>query len=391
VNLFDLGAGLLIAAAAVLGYRSGALPQLGGLAGAIVGATAALLAIPTILPLIDVLEPQWRAFFVLVAILLLVGLGEAAGSAAGRAVTLALRQGVLGAVDRLAGSLVGLAQGLLIIWLVGGLLASGPIARLATEAQNSVAVRALATILPPPTAIASDLGRVLDASGLPDVFVGLEPIPAPPVDRPTDPQAAAIAAAAQGGTVRVVARTCELQSTGTGFAVRPDYLVTNAHVVAGAGTVRVNLGDRLVDATPVFFDAELDLAVLWAPGLGAAPLRFASADPTRGALGAALGHPAGGPLAIVPAAVAGAYDAEGRDIYGERRVTRRILELRADIERGDSGGPFVLADGTVGGVVFAESRTDETVGYAIAASDVVVEVQGAVARTSAVSTGPCLD
>ena len=43
-------------------------------------------------------------------------------------------------------------------------------------------------------------------------------------------------------------------------------------------------------------------------------------------------------------------------------MTRDILELRAEVEPGDSGGPFVLEDGTVAGVVFAESRTDESVG-----------------------------
>ena len=51
--------------------------------------------------------------------------------------------------------------------------------------------------------------------------------------------------------------------------------------------------------------------------------------------------------------------AQGRDIYGEQRVSRMILELRAAIDQGDSGGPLILADGTVGGVVFAEARTDD--------------------------------
>ena len=51
-------------------------------------------------------------------------------------------------------------------------------------------------------------------------------------------------------------------------------------------------------------------------------------------------------------------------------MTRDILELRAEVEPGDSGGPLVLEDGTVAGVVFAESRTDESVGYALAADAV---------------------
>ena len=63
--------------------------------------------------------------------------------------------------------------------------------------------------------------------------------------------------------------------------------------------------------------------------------------------------------------MAGRYPATGRDIYGQEQVRRQILELRAEIERGDSGGPLVLKDGTVGGVVFAEARTNPDVGYAL--------------------------
>ena len=91
-----------------------------------------------------------------------------------------------------------------------------------------------------------------------------------------------------------------------------------------------------------------------------------------------------------PAAVAGRYDAQGRDIYGQQRVTRMILELRADIQRGDSGGPLVLVDGTVGGIVFAESRSDEDVGYALAPTAVAGRVDPAIGRTSPVSTGECV-
>ena len=89
------------------------------------------------------------------------------------------------------------------------------------------------------------------------------------------------------------------------------------------------------------------------------------------------------------AAVADRYQAIGRDIYGEDRVPRDILELRAAIERGDSGGPLILGDGTVGGVVFAESRTDPDVGYALAPVDVSVAVAPALGRTGAVDTGRC--
>jgi S1-C subfamily serine protease len=140
----------------------------------------------------------------------------------------------------------------------------------------------------------------------------------------------------------------------------------------------------------VLFDPSLDVAVLWSPDLHARPLRFANSDPGRGSVGAALGYPGGGPLMIVPAAVTGSYRATGRDIYDEARVDRDILELRAQIDRGDSGGPFVLQDGTIGGLVFAEARSDPDVGYALTPTSVAVRVTPAVGRREVVATGDCL-
>ena len=70
-------------------------------------------------------------------------------------------------------------------------------------------------------------------------------------------------------------------------------------------------------------------------------------------------------------------------------MTRRIVELRADIERGDSGGPLVLPDGTVGGVVYAEALSDPTVGYALAPVAVATRIRPALDSTASTSTGAC--
>ena len=391
MNLFDLVVLVLLVAAVLIGVRSGALPQLGGLAGAFGGGAIAILGLPLILgPLHDV-PPEMRAIGVLAAILFLVGLGEAIGGAIGRAFATRLRGGILDGADRLLGGLLGAAQALLVVWLIGGLVAAGPMRTIAAQAQNSFVVRSLTGILPAPTEIATELARLLSDTGIPDLFVGLDPIPAPDVQRPTDPAAQAIARPALPSVVRVSARTCTFQSSGTGFAVGRGYVVTNAHVVAGASTIRVQSPDSaLLDATAVFDDPELDVALLWVPSLDAPPLRFAAVDPDRGILGATIGFPHGGGLVIEPAAVAGAYAAQGRDIYGTQRVLRRILELRATIDQGDSGGPMILTDGTVGGVVFAEARTDENVGYALTPTSVATAIQPYLGRTGAVDTGACI-
>jgi S1-C subfamily serine protease len=188
----------------------------------------------------------------------------------------------------------------------------------------------------------------------------------------------------------VVAATCGLQSTGTGFAVAQGYVVTNAHVIAGGRTIRVDRDGSLFDATPVLFDPSLDVALLHVPRLAAIPLRLAARDPDRGSLGAALGHPGGGALQIIPAGVTGSYDARGLDIYGTSQVIRRVIELRAAIDRGDSGGPFLMLDGTVGGVVFAEARSDPSVGYALSPTAVATAIGPALSRTGGVALGACV-
>jgi uncharacterized membrane protein required for colicin V production len=389
VNLIDVLAVVLVLFAAIAGFRSGALPQVGGILGAIAGAALSLALIPSVTGLIEDLEPVARAIIVLGGILGAVAVGEAIGSAAGAAVGRSIGRGVLSAIDRSLGTVVGVGQALLIIWLAGGLLALGPLPRITPQVQSSVVIRTMTAVLPPPGELASELGAMLDASGLPDVFLGLEPPPATPVDVPSDPRAEAIAEAARASTGRVSVNACGATLTGTGFVIDPGYLVTNAHVVAGSSRVVVSVGDDTANATVVLFDPELDIAVLRSPEIAAPALRWTTRDPGRNTIAAAIGFPDGGPQTVIPAAVASRYRAVGRDIYGRGRIPREILELRARIDRGDSGGPLVLDDGTVGGVVFAESRTDPEVGYALAPLPVAAAVRPALGRTRAVGTGEC--
>lgn len=390
MNVLDALAVVLVVLGLLAGFRSGALPQLGGLCGAVAGGALAVLGLPHLLDLFTGLEPLPRAIVALGGILFAVAIGEGLGSALGQMAGRGLGQGLLGALDRVSGAVIGLAQGILVVWLAGGLLIAGPIPRLARMASTSVAVRTLSTILPPPTELAADLGRVLDATGLPQVFVGLEPLPTEPVPLPGDPEARAIARLAEPSTVKVSSLACGYTLSGSAAVVATGYVVTNAHVVAGTRASQVILGGTAYDATTVLFDPELDVAVLRVPRLGAPALRFATAEPDRGATGAAIGFPGGGPLRVIPAAVSRQLEATGLDLYDANRVTRDVIELHARIQPGDSGGPFVLPDGTIGGLVFAQSKTDANVGYALSPVSVATRISRAIGRSGAVDTGSCI-
>jgi S1-C subfamily serine protease len=389
VNALDVLALLLIVVAVIFGARSGALPQLAGLLGAALGAVVGFTVLPAASPLLNDLSPTIRAIVTLTILLGLVGLGEGVGAALGRAGSKALGRGVLGALDQVGGAVVGAAQAILIIWLAGGVLASGPFPNVSQLAQTSRALRIVDNLLPPPTELVLDLGQLLDDTGIPDVFIGLEPLPAAPIDLPSNAQARAIGERAAKSILRVVADGCQLESRGTSFVVAPGYLVTNAHVVVGARTIAVQSPTASFSATPVLVDLDLDIAVLHAGALDAPALTFATRDPVRGTIAATFGYPGGGNAVVEPAIVAATYRATGLDVTGTSRVTRDLVELRSHIEPGDSGGPLLLADGTVGGVVFAQSRADPSVGYALSPVDVAERIGAALNRTQEVGTGPC--
>lgn len=390
MNPLDAIAIALLVIAVILGTRSGALPQVGGLAGAGIGAIAAIEVLPLLLPHLEDVAPSLRVAAVLVALVLLVGLGEVIGARAGRAASALLGAGILGTLDRVAGGLVGAGQAVLIVWLMGGILATGLVPSMTADARTSLAIRGVGLVLPPPNEIVLQLDKALNESGLPNVFLGVERLPAAPVDMPSAASAQQLGDAALNAVPRVEADACDYRSTGTGIVVRAGYVVTNAHVIAGARSIRVFTSRGPLDAQAVFVDPELDVALLRVPGLDSGFLVFAAADPARGATGATIGYPNGGSAVIGPAAVTDAYVAEGLDIEGRRPVRREIIELQAVVDPGDSGGPFLMSNGLVGGLVFAESRTDESVGYALSPVAVAAAIAPALGRTTAVSTGSCL-
>ena len=190
----------------------------------------------------------------------------------------------------------------------------------------------------------------------------------------------------------MVGEACGRIQEGSAFVVAEGFVVTNAHVVAGMDDPEVESpGLGSADASTVLFDPDLDLAILRVNGPTGPALALATESIDRGAKGAVLGYPGGGPLDAQRAAVRRTIEALGRDIYGQGQVERLVLELQTIVQPGNSGGPFVLSDGRVGGVVFAASSSDDEVGYAIAGSEVEDAVGDALGAAEEAPTGPCID
>jgi S1-C subfamily serine protease len=321
----------------------------------------------------------------------LAALGNALGWFVGHRVRERARATRFGRADAASGSVITLVASLVAIWFLALNLVNGPFPRLSQEIRGSAIVRSLDAALPDPPSLLAQAGRFFNRFGFPDVFSGLPPPPADPVAPPTQEQARAAADAASRSTVMVWGRACDRAQEGSGFLATDGLVVTNAHVVAGVDDAIVRTAEGVVrNATTVLFDPDLDLAVLRIDGELGPELPLAEEAAGRGDAGAVLGYPGGGPLDARRAAVLRIIEAVGRDIYGAGEIVRSVLELQTEVRPGNSGGPFVLADGTVAGVVFAASSSEDDVGYAIAADDVRPRLVQALSRTSAIDTGPCL-
>ncbi len=381
----------LFAVGALGGFRQGAVAQALGLIGAGIGAVAAVVLLPEVAVLLPTVDRFLRAVLLLAFLLVALAIGQAVGGTVAIAVLRRMGRGPLASVDRLLGAGVGIAQVLLVVWFLAPILAAGPSPSLAQQIDQSRVIAAVETTLPSPAPVLGRLRAFLAPAGLPQVFQFFESPVGPPVATPADAQVAGLAREIAPSTVAVVGDACGLRLTGTGFAIAPGYLVTNAHVVAGergTTTVVTEVGS-VADATVVFYDPSLDVALLHVPGLRLRSLPLATSEPTSGEVGVALGHPGGGGLAMIPAAVRDVFTATGFDIYGRSTVTRAVIELAADVQAGDSGGPFVTTDGRVAGVVFAKAQTTAGIGYALEIGEVRADVATAIGRTAAVSTGAC--
>jgi S1-C subfamily serine protease len=208
---------------------------------------------------------------------------------------------------------------------------------------------------------------------------------------PTESQAQAAFSAAQPSMVRIVGQACGEIQSGSGFVVSANEVLTNAHVVAGVAVPQVQRqGGAPQPGTVVLFDPQMDIAILRVAQTPGPVLTLLPSEADRGAGGAVLGFPGGGDLHGERSAVRRPIEAIGRDIYGQRTVVRKVYELQASVQPGDSGGPFVLPDGRVAGIVFAASTTDEGIGYAVSSTAALDDVRAAAALTAPVGTGACV-
>lgn len=386
MNPLDLFCILLAVSSLVAGWRFGFVRRVVGWIGMAAGVLGASWLLPRVLDATDPATSSSR--FLVGAAVLLAGaaVGQAVGAPVGARLHRAVGEARLGVADAALGSFVAVLGLVVGLWILLPTMADVP-GWPARQARSSAVARTIDRMLGSPPAVLDGLSVALGLEGLPRVFADLGVAPeaaAPPAEVALAPE---VVARAEASTVKVVGPACDRLQTGSGFVVEDRLVLTNAHVVAGTESLRVetSAGTR-AQAELVAFDPLHDLALMRVPALEADPLPLSDAE--AGDVGAAFGYPRGGPLTVAPYRVGSTIEAVGRDIYDRERVRRRILVVGADLAPGDSGGPLVDPDGAVAGVAFAIAPDRPGVAYAIA-NDQVRRLLAAP-RGGAVSSGPCI-
>jgi S1-C subfamily serine protease len=291
-----------------------------------------------------------------------------------------IRHPVMHHADGAGGAALIGAVALGLAWIFGAVALHAPgTTQLRADVQDSVILRELDQVLPPTGGVLNVLDRVDPAPSITG--------PATPTARPDRKIAENPRVVDAGGSVvRVLSTACGLGIEGSGWAVRPDLIVTNAHVVAGADdtTVTTQSGVEL-DATAVYYAPEDDLALLRIDSkLPTLPI---SSERQVGAGAAVLGFPENGPYTVTPARIGETRDTISEDSYGRGPIERTITALGGDVRSGNSGGPLVDGHGRVVGVVFAATTAGPAGGFAIPAE----QVREAIGHAGAaeVDTGAC--
>lgn len=391
MNWIDLVILAAIGLALWSGLSRGALLQMFSWGGFFVGLILGSIIAP---PIVDAINPDdvtTKAFLGLGVFLGIAFLFEALVAALGMTVRRKITRIGARRVDQILGGVIGVFFAIVGAWFLGSTFKRGPSPTLARAVKDSAILSAIDRAFPRPPAILAEIGRFLDQSGFPDVFAQLNPSLAPGVEPPpaslrNDPE---IARAADS-TFKIESFGCGGVVDGSGFPLDDRHVITAAHVVAGTSNHKVtDAQGNTVRGTVVFINTDIDIAVIVVSEPPSPSLEWTTRPAARRSTGAAIGYPGGGPRKISPARVRALTDAVGRDIYNRKLVSREVYVLSAEVRQGNSGGPFVDADGVVRGMIFAASADDPDEAYALSATEIDRAMDAARGKTREVDTGNC--
>ena len=166
---------------------------------------------------------------------------------------------------------------------------------------------------------------------------------------------------------------------GSGVIISSDgYILTCAHVVDGASTITVTIGDKDYTATLVGEDTTSDIAVIKIDADGLTPATVGNSDGLKvGQSVMAVGNPLGELGGTVTGGMISALN-RSVTIQGTSSTnTMSLIQMDASVSPGNSGGGLFNMNGELIGIVNAKSSSSdaEGLGFAIPINDAIKVAQ----------------
>ncbi len=391
--IVDLLVAVALCVALYGGWRAGAFSSVLSAIGVIAGLTAGIALAPVIMGLTE--DKTLRFVLALCSIILLSGLGNGMGGLLGDH----LRSGMKTkgqTLDSICGALFqGLAT-ILVVWMLTLPLKTTVENSLAEGIEDSHLLSAVDKVAPERLAeVPQDISAMLQDTGWPTISTEwLRDMPNKEVPPPDGTIVASPGVqSARSSVVHVISQApqCSRRLLGSGMVAAPDYVVTNAHVVAGAESVELETVLGMKEAEVVYFNPMTDVAVLHSWDLELPSLPWASESSQSSEDAVVLGYPKSGPFIAEPARIRDKLRITGPDIYGAGQGEREVYTIRASVQQGNSGGPLINPNGEALGVIFGAATDTADTGYALTASEVQSQIGDLTQLVNPVATGSCVE
>ena len=388
--LIDIIIIVLIISAILRGKDIGFVQQLFSTIGFFVGLLLGAVVSPDIIKLFH--GQLDRSISTLIATLggaaLVLYLGESIGLIVKRK----LQNLKINRFDNILGSLISVVSVIIGVWLAAAILVTLPYLSLQSDIKNSRIISFLNQTLPPTPNVIAGIGNLIDPNGFPRVFNNGEPTPSNL--NPTKPSMAIfqnVLNLEKDSVDKVSGLGCGGIVEGSSFVVNNNEVATNAHVVAGVKNPYVLINNQKIKARVIYFNPNLDFALLQVNTSNQKPLKINSAIASSNSPALVMGYPGGGNFSATTAVVLNNFNAIGSNIYGKGNTQRQIYEIAANIIPGNSGGPLINTSGQVFGIVFAQSTEYNNIGFALTTSKIVKIINSVSINSPSVGTGSCAE
>jgi S1-C subfamily serine protease len=389
VNVLDWFLVVLVVAYAVSGYWQGFIAGAFATGGLLLGGLLGVWLAPRLLG--DAEPALWVSLAALFVVLVCASFGQAILQYAGAKIRSRIKWQPVRALDAIGGAALSMAAVLVVAWALGVAVSGAKLPWASREVRSSAVLDRVNGVMPANAVEAlNSFNDVVGSSFFPRYLEPFAPeriieVGPPPGRVARDPDVQR----AQESVFKIRGEnSCNRGVEGSGFLYGPNRVMTNAHVVAGVDRPVVLVGEDERPATVVYYNPDIDIAVLAVDDTRGPFLRFDQAGRPNQA-GAVLGYPQDGPYNVQAARIRGEQRLRSPDIYGDGTVVREVFSLRALVRPGNSGGPLVSSAGKILGVIFAASVTDTDTGYALTSEQVAGAAAQGLTRSTDVDTGAC--